>query len=82
MDMSATIDVVFCLRTADDTALHVTCRPIDPDEQINITDYGKIEYRTSAARSIHNCNTRVFHQRHNRPGGHQQSITLERATLV
>jgi len=28
------------------------------------------------------CNTRVFHQRHNRPGGHQQSITLERATLV
>jgi len=30
----------------------------------------------------HICNTRVFHQRHNRPGGHQQSITLERATLV
>ena len=28
------------------------------------------------------CNTRVFHQRHNRPGGHQHSITLERATLV
>jgi len=28
------------------------------------------------------CNTRVFHQQHNRPGGHQQSITPERATLV
>ena len=28
------------------------------------------------------CNTRMFHQRHNRPGGHQQSITLEWTTLV
>jgi len=28
------------------------------------------------------CNTRVFHQRYNRPGGHQQSITLKPATLV
>jgi len=53
-DMSATIDVVFCWRTADDTAFHVTCRPNDPDEQINITADGKIEYRTSAVRSI--CN--------------------------
>jgi len=32
--------------------------------------------------TCHDCNTRVFHQRYNRPGGHQQSITLERATLV
>jgi len=28
------------------------------------------------------CNTQVFHQWHNRPGGHQQSITLEWATIV
>jgi len=28
------------------------------------------------------CDTPVFHQRHNSPGGHQQSVTLERATLV